>query len=144
MIHKAKSVSRKSSLSYYPKGLAPPNTYLEVPSLTHSGPSPSTAAAAFVEALANVAKGGRRGRGRGRHGRGRQHRNRRSRDSIASYENLMKKKESRLTRIAISIVWLFIFCHSWKLVPTIYELVYSEVRERAMNNANLPDRNIRT
>merc|ERR1719376_1854355 len=49
------------------------------------------------------------------------------RDSfLQSYENLLKKKESRLTRISISIVWLFIFCHIWKLIPTVYELVYSE------------------
>ena len=34
----------------------------------------------------------------------------------------------RLTRIALTIVWLFIFCHCWKLVPTVYELVYSEVK----------------
>ena len=84
-----------------------------------AGGSPS-AASALVEALWK----GRYfyARGRGLRGRGR-------RDSVASYENLMKKKESRLTRIAISIVWLFIFCHSWKLVPTVYELVYSEVRK---------------
>ncbi|XP_059095876.1 uncharacterized protein LOC131890532 [Tigriopus californicus] len=50
----------------------------------------------------------------------------RSRDSINSYENLMRKRESRLTRISLSIVWLFIFCHIWKLVPTLYELIYSE------------------
>ena len=44
-----------------------------------------------------------------------------------SYENLLRKKESRLTRISISIVWLFIICHIWKLIPTIYELLYSPV-----------------
>ena len=29
--------------------------------------------------------------------------------------------ENRLTRISLCIVWLFIFCHAWKLIPTIYE-----------------------
>merc|ERR1711974_133079 len=49
------------------------------------------------------------------------------RDSfLQNYANLLKKRESRLTRISISIVWLFIFCHIWKLVPTFYELLYSE------------------
>ena len=52
----------------------------------------------------------------------------RSRDSLNSYENLLRKRESRLTRISLSIVWLFIFCHVWKLIPTIYELIHSEVR----------------
>ena len=46
---------------------------------------------------------------------------------LQSYENLLRKKESRLTRISICIVWLFIICHIWKLIPTIYELLYSEV-----------------
>merc|ERR1711874_775003 len=45
---------------------------------------------------------------------------------LQSYENLLRKKESRLTRISISIVWLFIVCHVWKLIPTIYELLHSE------------------
>ena len=46
-----------------------------------------------------------------------------SADINATY---LKKKENRLTRISLTIVWLFIFCHSWKLVPTVYELIYSE------------------
>lgn len=50
------------------------------------------------------------------------------RDSINSYEGIMRKKENRLTRISLSIVWLFIFCHVWKIVPTAYELANSEVR----------------
>ena len=33
----------------------------------------------------------------------------------------LKRSESRLTRISMSIVWLFIFCHCWRLIPTIYE-----------------------
>ena len=46
---------------------------------------------------------------------------------LQSYENIARKKESRLTRISLSIVWLFIICHVWKLIPTVYELIYSEV-----------------
>lgn len=38
---------------------------------------------------------------------------------------LLRRGENRITRIALAIVWLFLFCHSWKLVPTFYELIYS-------------------
>ena len=48
---------------------------------------------------------------------------------LHSYENVARKKENRLTRISLSIVWLFIICHVWKLIPTIYELIYSEVKK---------------
>ena len=34
-------------------------------------------------------------------------------------------RSHRLTRISLCIVWLFMFCHVWKLVPTIYELVHA-------------------
>lgn len=30
------------------------------------------------------------------------------------------RKELRLARISLCIVWLFLFCHVWKLVPTFY------------------------
>ncbi len=33
----------------------------------------------------------------------------------------MRSRENRLTRISLCIVWLFIFCHVWKLIPTLYE-----------------------
>ena len=46
---------------------------------------------------------------------------------LDNYENILRKKEGRLTRISICIVWLFIICHVWKLIPTVYELLYSEV-----------------
>ena len=36
-------------------------------------------------------------------------------------EAAQRKRESRLTRISLCIVWLFIFCYSWKLIPTVYE-----------------------
>ena len=40
--------------------------------------------------------------------------------------SLLRSGEARLTRIALAIVWLFIFCHAWRLIPTIYEAVYPE------------------
>ena len=33
----------------------------------------------------------------------------------------MHATENRLTRISLVIVWMFIFCHVWKLIPTMYE-----------------------
>lgn len=36
-------------------------------------------------------------------------------------EHSTRKAENRLTRISMAIVWLFIFCHAWKLIPTIYD-----------------------
>ena len=38
--------------------------------------------------------------------------------------SLLRSGEARITRIALAIVWLFIFCHAWRLVPTIYEALY--------------------
>ena len=35
------------------------------------------------------------------------------------------RQEQKLTRISILIVWLFLFCHIWKLFPTAYEAGYS-------------------
>ena len=35
-------------------------------------------------------------------------------------------QERRLARISISIVWLFMFCHAWRAVPTFYEALHSE------------------
>ena len=34
--------------------------------------------------------------------------------------------ENRLTRISLGIVYLFIVCHIWRLIPTVYEALYSE------------------
>ena len=34
-------------------------------------------------------------------------------------------QERRLARISISIVWLFMFCHAWRAVPTFYEALHS-------------------
>ena len=40
------------------------------------------------------------------------------------FSSLLRSGEARLTRIALAIVWLFIFCHAWRLIPTIYEAFY--------------------
>ena len=37
-----------------------------------------------------------------------------------------RRREQRLTRISLTIVWLFLFCQFWKLVPTVYELCYGD------------------
>jgi len=34
--------------------------------------------------------------------------------------------ENRLTRISLAIVWMFIFCHIWKLIPTVYDAITAE------------------
>ena len=42
-------------------------------------------------------------------------------------ENRIKvSTENRLTRISLGIVYLFIFCHIWRLIPTVYEALFSE------------------
>jgi len=35
-------------------------------------------------------------------------------------------QEQRLARISTSIVWLFILCHVWRMIPTIYECLNSD------------------
>ena len=42
---------------------------------------------------------------------------------------LLRTKEARITRIALAIVWLFLFCHIWRLIPTIYELIFRDDSE---------------
>ena len=42
---------------------------------------------------------------------------------------LMRTREARITRIALAIVWLFLFCHIWRLIPTIYELIFENEDE---------------
>jgi len=34
-------------------------------------------------------------------------------------------QEQRLARISTSIVWLFILCHIWRMIPTVYEYLNS-------------------
>lgn len=38
----------------------------------------------------------------------------------------MRRTENRLTRISIGIVSLFLVCHVWRLIPTLYEAIFSE------------------
>ena len=45
-------------------------------------------------------------------------------EAAAIRMSLLRSGEARLTRISLAIVWLFIFCHVWRLLPTIYEAVY--------------------
>ena len=49
-----------------------------------------------------------------------------SRLRTGSFSDEVKAQERRLARISIAIVWLFIVCHMWKLIPTIYESTHSE------------------
>ena len=43
------------------------------------------------------------------------------------FSSVCRQRETRLTRISLMIVWLFMFCHIWKLIPTFYEVFYGEV-----------------
>jgi hypothetical protein len=36
-------------------------------------------------------------------------------------------QEARLTRISVSIICLYLFCHIWKLIPTLYEALFGAV-----------------
>ncbi len=45
-----------------------------------------------------------------------------ARNSVVDHGN-QHKTENRLTRISLAIVWLFLFCHVWKLIPTMYEVI---------------------
>ena len=40
-----------------------------------------------------------------------------------------RRRESRLTRISLTIVWLFLFCHIWKIIPTAYEAFLGSIDE---------------
>jgi hypothetical protein len=35
-------------------------------------------------------------------------------------------QEQRLARISTSIVWLFLLCHIWRMIPTVYEFWNSD------------------
>ena len=43
-----------------------------------------------------------------------------SSSSSSSEGRLLRRGERRLTRIALAIVWLFIFCHIWKVSGKIW------------------------
>ena len=44
---------------------------------------------------------------------------------------VLRRRENRLTRISLAMVWLFLFCHVWKLIPTFYEVF--------VDNENYPE-----
>ena len=47
--------------------------------------------------------------------------------NIARDQNKTKiSVENRLTRISLGIVYLFIVCHIWRLIPTAYEALFSK------------------
>lgn len=46
--------------------------------------------------------------------------------SVISVNRVNKSKEKRLAYISLYIVWLFIFCHFWKLIPTAYEVIFRD------------------
>ena len=47
--------------------------------------------------------------------------------NIANDKNRAKiSVENRLTRISLGIVYLFIVCHIWRLIPTVYEAFFSK------------------
>ena len=41
---------------------------------------------------------------------------------------MCRRRENRLTRISLAIVWLFLFCHIWKIIPSAYEMAIGPVR----------------
>ena len=48
---------------------------------------------------------------------------------LSGAEEKYKRKisiENRLTRISLGIVYLFIICHVWRLIPTAYEAFFSK------------------
>lgn len=45
---------------------------------------------------------------------------------ITQILNNTNPQELRLARVSVCIVWLFIACHMWRVVLTIYELSHSK------------------
>ena len=48
-----------------------------------------------------------------------------SRESVG----VLRRGEARITRIALAIVWLFIFCHMWRLIPNAYECFFKPEKD---------------
>ena len=48
-----------------------------------------------------------------------------SRESVG----VLRRGEARITRIALAIVWLFIFCHMWRLIPNAYEFFFKPEKD---------------
>ncbi|XP_059099742.1 uncharacterized protein LOC131893655 isoform X2 [Tigriopus californicus] len=42
---------------------------------------------------------------------------------------MCRRRENRLTRISLVIVWAFLFCHIWKIIPTAYEVFVGSIAE---------------
>eukprot|EP00095_Tigriopus_kingsejongensis_P000408 snap_masked-scaffold19_size710362-processed-gene-4.14 protein:Tk00408 transcript:snap_masked-scaffold19_size710362-processed-gene-4.14-mRNA-1 annotation:"hypothetical protein EAG_12595" len=40
---------------------------------------------------------------------------------------MCRRRENRLTRISLAIVWAFLFCHIWKIIPTAYEVFVGSI-----------------
>ena len=61
---------------------------------------------------------------------------RNSRPSVTYNQNLllMRKQENRLTRISLGIVFLYIVCHIWRMIPTAYEIIFLETDNTFMKN----------
>ena len=59
-----------------------------------------------------------------------------SRPSVTYNQNLllMRKQENRLTRISLGIVFLYIVCHIWRMIPTAYEIIFLETDNTFMKN----------
>lgn len=51
---------------------------------------------------------------------------RRKSSSHSMSEQINKNREKKLAYVSLYIVWLFIFCHVWKLIPTGYEILMSK------------------
>ena len=50
-----------------------------------------------------------------------------------NYISQCHAQEQRLARISTSIVWLFLLCHTWRMIPTFYEFWNSD------NGLNVPE-----
>ena len=44
----------------------------------------------------------------------------------------LRKREVRMARVSLAIVFLFLICHSPKIVPTVCEIVYSDAKVSLM------------
>jgi len=51
----------------------------------------------------------------------------------------MHATENKLTRISLAIVWMFIFCHVWKLIPTLYEAMQNSDKTEDEENEEKTD-----
>jgi hypothetical protein len=52
----------------------------------------------------------------------------------ANKASMLRKREVALARISIYIVFVFLFCHSVRIVPNTYEMIstYTEVTTRTL------------